>query len=317
MAFAPDGRLFVAEKGGALVVVDHGKLVPTPFLTVPVNTRSERGLDGVVLDPHFAQNGYVYVYYTRQQGRQVFNRLSRFTADPANPDAALPGSETVILDGIPSPTGSHNGGSMHFGADGMLYLGVGDGHMGNAVAQQGNSPLGKVLRLNTQAPPVRFRPSLIFARGFRNPFTSGFDPVTGLFYVNDVGEDTWEEVNRLRRGANYGWPTCEGACGVPGTVNPVYQYRHFRVNGNPSSAITGGVFYRGPQLPGLQGAYFFGDFAKGYIWVMPQGNPRRALTVTTTATGVDDLDLAPDGSLAYLSFQTGSVFALNFNVRAA
>jgi glucose/arabinose dehydrogenase len=310
MEFAPDGRLFVAEKGGQVRVVDHGTLLPAPFVTVPVNTKFERGLDGLTLDPHFAQNGYIYVYYTRQQGRQVFNRLSRFTVDPASPNAALPGSETVLLDRIPSPTGRHNGGSLHFGPDGKLYVGIGDGNLGGAAAQSLDSPLGKVLRLNPRVGTRNFR-NAIFAMGFRNPFTSGFDPVNGRFYVNDVGEETFEEVDVLRRGQNYGWPKCEGACGQTGLTDPLYQYHHFLANGGEADAITGGVFYRGSRLPSFfQGGYFFADFDKGYIWVLPPSKHPQATVVTTTAVGAVDLDVGPDGSLYYLSVLNGAVYVL-------
>ena len=130
---APDGRLFITEKDGTLKIVKNGVIQKKPFLTVPVDTYSERGLDGVVLDPNFANNGFVYVYYTTADpsdpnttGNTAHNRLSRFTVSASNPDRADLSSEQVLLDDVPSTNGNHNGGSMVFGADGMLYLGIGE-----------------------------------------------------------------------------------------------------------------------------------------------------------------------------------------------
>src|SRR5262249_37593614 len=137
------------------------------------------------------------------------------------------------------------------------------------------------------------------------------------FLVNDVGEETWEEVDELRRGGDYGWPDCEGACEAAGKTNPVYQYHHFRVNGIEADAITGGVFYHGPQLPTLQLAYFFAAFARGYGWLLPPGDRHRALTLTPTAHGAVGLAGGPDGALYYASITTGAVYALNFNVPRA
>jgi glucose/arabinose dehydrogenase len=312
MDFAPDGRLFITEKSGSLRVVDHGVLQSTPFLTVPVNTTGEGGLDSVVLDPHFEQNGFVYVYYTRQEGPQVFNRLSRFTADPANPDVALPGSETVLVDHIPSPTPHHDGGSMHFGPDGMLYLGIGDGNTGGVLSQNMFSLNGKILRLNVAAYPNLIAPGnpfangrrgnpLIWASGFRNPFTSAFDPVSRRFFVNDVGEETWEEIDWILRGQNYGWPQFEGpspfkATGsVPGMTFPLYSYKHSKVTGKQSAAITGGVFYRaGVFPPFFRGRYFFADFVNGFIRMISPAHPQRAITFDRRALSPVDLDVGPD-----------------------
>jgi glucose/arabinose dehydrogenase len=323
MTFSPDGRLFVAEKGGSLRVVDQGVLQPAPFLTVPVNTRNERGLDGVVLDPNFGQNGFVYVYYTRQEGRAVFNRLSRFTADPNNPDVALPGSEVVLLNRIPTLSDHHVGGSLHFGPDGKLYLGVGDGGTGGGPAQSLGSPLGKILRIDPDGPSLipadnpfvhsRGAYKAIWALGFRNPFTSAFDPATGHFFVNDVGEGTWEEINRVRRGRNYGWPLEEGAGHRPGLTDPVFQYHHFVVHGDDDTAITGGVFYRALQFPApFQGKYFFADFEKDFIRLIDPGRPRPAFHFAAGAPSPVDLDVGPDGRLYYASIGTGAVHVIGF-----
>jgi len=319
MEFAPDGRLFVTEQGGTLRVVDHGVLPPTPFLTVPVITFREDGLESVTLDPHFAQNGFVYVYYTHPVGARAFNRPSRFTADPGNPNVALPTSEVVLLDGIRSPTGHHNGGALHFGLDGKLYLGIGDGGTGGATAQALGSPYGKILRLDPDGPLLfpldnpfvrlgrRAFPGL-FALGLRNPYTAAVDPATGLLFVNDVGENTWEEVDLILPGKNYGWPLVEGPQPRLGLRGPLFAYSHFLQNGSRDSAITGGVFYRGSRFPALlQGKYFFADFAKGFIRMLDPAHPRLAFYFAFAADSPVDLDMGPDGRLYFLSINSGTV----------
>src|SRR5689334_781001 len=141
MAVAPDGRVFVAEKGGTLRVVKNNALLAQPFLTVSVSTQSERGLLGVAFDPDFANNQFVYVYYTTASS-PIHNRVSRFTASSTNPDVAASGSEVQLLNLPTLNAGNHNGGAIHFGTDGKLYIGVGE----NAVtgnSQSLDTPLGK------------------------------------------------------------------------------------------------------------------------------------------------------------------------------
>jgi len=222
MAFAPDGRLFVAEKGGSLRVIKNDKLLSTPFLTVSVNTFRERGLIGIAFDPDFETNRFVYIHYTRQVTPDIVRgRVSHFTASSTNPDVAVSGSEVVILDNIYSGDGRHEGGGIHFGKDGLLYISVGDGGWlpGDADNSQDLSKLsGKILRINKGGGTPSDNPFVgqagkrgeIWAYGFRNPFTFAVDLADGKIYVNDVGHNTWEEVNLLQKGANYGWPTCEG-----------------------------------------------------------------------------------------------------------
>jgi glucose/arabinose dehydrogenase len=312
MQFAPDGRLFVTEKTGTLRVVQNGQLLATPFLTVSVNTFSERGLESVVFDPNFASNRFLYVYYTTNASTP-FNRLSRFTADPANPDVAQAGSELVLLDNIPSTNGNHNGGFLHFGTDGMLYLGVGESGV-RANAQDLSTLAGKVLRLNVSDPAHLIpadnpfvntsgaRPE-IWAYGFRNPFTGNVDPATGRIFVNDVGENTFEEVDELFKGGNYGWPTAEGFSSNPAFVNPVTVYNH---NG-ASAAITGGAFSRGTIFPAsFQGGYFFSDYLQKIIRYLPAG-ASQAVDFATNADSPVDLEVGPDGRLYYLSIATGTV----------
>lgn len=316
MEFAPDGRLFVAEKGGDLRVIDAGgNLLATPFLSVAVNSASERGLIGVTLDPNFASNGFVYVYYTGAS--PIRNQVSRFTADPGDPNVALGGSEVVLLGNIPSPGGNHNGGALHFGLDGMLYIAVGDGGSTPQNAPKFNSLSGKILRIEPDGDIPPDNPFVnkqdargeIWARGFRNPFTFAVNPVNGKIFVNDVGQSSFEEINRLIKGKHYGWPAVEGKSAThPNLQNPIYVYAH--VSGS-SNAITGGVFYTATEFPAqYQGKYFFADFARGFIRRL-NTTTNKAAGFATGASGPVDLDVGADGNLYYLSVTTGKVFKIS------
>ncbi|HEX8912192.1 MAG TPA: PQQ-dependent sugar dehydrogenase [Humisphaera sp.] len=288
MAFAPDGRLFVAEQGGALRVVAAGAVLPDPFVSLDVDDAGERGLIGVALDPAFAANGFVYVHYTVPGEGAVapHNRVSRFTAAG---DAAAPGSEAVLLD-LPalSAATNHNGGAIHFGPDGKLYVGVGENNDAS-LAQPLDTPFGKLLRVNPDGSVPADNPFVgqttgtaraIFARGLRNPYTFAFDPATGRLHVNDVGQSTFEEVDVGRAGANYGWPVIEGKRTTQdppdGYADPLLAYGRTggKIVGN---AIAGGTFYRAPDaatdpLPAaFDGDYLFGDFGTGFVKSMDVG----------------------------------------------
>ena len=229
-AIAPDGRVFVCEQGGRLRVVKNGTLLATPFMTLTVDSAGERGLLGVAFDPAFATNHYVYVYYTATAPAK-HNRLSRFTA---NGDVAVAGSQLILLElnNLSSAT-NHNGGALHFGKDGKLYVAVGE----NATpsnAQTKTNLLGKLLRLNPNGTIPTDNPfystasgvnRAIWALGLRNPFTFAVQPGTGRIFINDVGQGTFEEVNEGVKGVNYGWPTTEGPTSNVDFEGPVYSYR--------------------------------------------------------------------------------------------
>ncbi len=215
MEIAPDGRIFVCQQGGSLRVIKNGVLLSTPFLTVSVDPNGERGLLGIAFDPNFATNNFLYVYYTVPSTPR-HNRVSRFTA---NGDVVVPGSEQIILelDNLSSAT-NHNGGAIHFGPDGKLYVAVGE-NANSSNAQTLSNRLGKVLRINSNGTIPTDNPFFntaagnnrsIWALGLRNPFTFAFQPGTGRMFINDVGEVTWEEINDGIAGSNYGWPNTEG-----------------------------------------------------------------------------------------------------------
>lgn len=328
MAIAPDGRIFVCLQGGSLRVIKNGALLPTPFLTVTVNSTGERGLLGVAFDPDYATNRFVYVYYTATTPA-IHNRVSRFTADSANQDVAEAGSEVVLLDLENLSATNHNGGAIHFGPDGKLYIATGE----NAVpsfSQSLANRLGKMLRINsdgtipednpTSFPNIAGSPTgvnrAIWAVGLRNPFTFSFQPGTGRMHINDVGQGTWEEISVGAAGANYGWPTCEGACGTAGMVNPIYQYSS--AVGAPC-AITGGAFYNPTTLTfpaQFIGKYFFADFCAGWIKTIDPLNPPATGTAPDAFTNINlpvDIQVANDGSLHYLARGANAVFRVQYS----
>jgi glucose/arabinose dehydrogenase len=313
MAFAPDGRLFICQQDGRLRIVKNGVLLPEPFLTVATDPTGERGLLGVAFDPDFTTNGFVYVYYTVPEATR-HNRVSRFTADG---DRAVPGSETLIfrLDNLGSAT-SHNGGAMHFGPDGKLYVAVGENAVASNAQTLGNLH-GKMLRINRDGSIPTDNPFFttatgnrraIWALGLRNPFTFAFEPGSTRLYINDVGDAIWEEINEGAPGANYGWPASSGPTNDPAHTGPIFAYPH---GSGPESgcAITGGAFYNPStaQFPSsFVGKYFFADFCGGWIRVL---DPQQR-TTSGFATGISfpvDLKVAPDGSLYYLARGNDSV----------
>ena len=318
MALAPDGRIFVCQQGGVLRVIKNGALLATPFLTVTVDSSGERGLLGIAFDPNFVSNQLVYIYYTATTPT-IHNRISRFTAAG---DVAMAGSETIIMD-LPnlSTATNHNGGALHFGLDGNLYVAVGDNANG-ANAQSLSTRLGKMLRITSTGGIPTDNPFFnqtsgdnrsIWALGVRNPFTFTFQRTTGRMFINDVGQNTWEEINDGIAGANYGWPTCEGFCNPPNPSfrDPIFAY----MNDAQTCAITGGAFYnpQAPQFPSnFVGNYFFADFCGGWIRRL---DPAAGNAVTDFATGINlpvDLQVSPDGFLYYLARGAGSVNRIGF-----
>ncbi|MFS8084291.1 MAG: PQQ-dependent sugar dehydrogenase [Acidobacteriota bacterium] len=320
MEFAPDGRLFVALEGGQVRVIKNGLLLPAPFVTVNVDSSGERGLLGITVDPNFTTNHFVYLYYTTATF-PARNRVTRFTADG---DVALSNSETVILElDILSGGGTvHNGGAIHFGPDGTLYIAVGDDANGSN-AQTLNNQFGKMLRVNADGTIPTNNPfynsatganRAIWALGLRNPFTFVFQPGTGRMFINDVGEISWEEIDDGIAGSNYGWPITEGPSMNPSYTAPIFSYAHTSAEVT-GCAITGGAFYNpaSNQFPAsYTNKYFFADFCNGWIRALETAN----YTSTGFATGLNfpvDLKVASDGSLYYLQRGGGgAVFRIQY-----
>lgn len=327
LAFTPDNRLLITTQAGAIHVYTNGNLIAAAALDLSAKlcANGERGLLGIAVDPAFATNSYIYVYYTFNKfsdcGTNIptipVNRVSRFTL-PAN-NVISPNSELVLLDNIPSPNSNHNGGDLHFGADGLLYVSVGDGGCSvldstkcagqNDISRLLSYPLGKILRINkdgtipTDNPRANVAGSRrcadpagvpagngpckeMFSWGLRNPFRFAFKPGSNEFFINDVGQNIWEEIDNGERDADYGWNVREGHCvndsvtncGTPpaGMTNPIYDYSH----NTGCASITGGAFVPAGVWPtAYNGSYFFSDFVCGKIYQLQMSG-----TNTYTAT---------------------------------
>jgi glucose/arabinose dehydrogenase len=307
MTIAPDGRIFVCEQEGTLRLIKDGTLLSTPVLNVSVNAEWERGLGGITLDPDFASNQYIYIYYTAVSPT-VHNRLSRFTL---NGDVAIPGSETVLLDLFDIVSNVHNGGALNFGLDGKLYVAVGENGFSD-LSQDLNTLHGKMLRLNKDGSIPADNPfyndvsgdnRAIWAYGLRNPFTCAVHPVTGRIFINDVGSFKYEEINDGFPGANYGWPQGEGSTGNPSFVDPIYYYSHAE-----GCAITGGTFFcpQNTNFPAhYQGVYFFSDWCSSWIRMLDPSNSNEVTGFASNAGKPVDLDVGPDGNLYYLARNFG------------
>lgn len=319
MAFAPDGRLFVLEQAGVVRIHKPGQHTHShmPFITLDADGVGERGLLGIAFDPAFAQNGYVYLYYSVREQPQ-HNRVIRVTADG---DMAVRGSETVIMDLEPlGELHTHNGGAMHFGKDGKLYIAVGEnGRSYNA--QSLSSRLGKLLRINADGSIPDDNPfatsasglnRAIYAFGFRNPFTFAIQPDTGRILINDVGYDKWEEINDVMPGESYGWPVVDGPQGNALHHAPIFAYEHGQGE-DKGCAITGGTFFEGDNFPPeYANSYFFADYCNGWIRRLDLATMQAMPFISGTEGGTIDLDFGPDGALYYMARWNGNIYRVEF-----
>jgi glucose/arabinose dehydrogenase len=307
MAFAPDGRLFLCERTtGNIRVFANGALQGTPWATVPVlnSSGSEQGLLGIAIDPAFLTNRYVYVYYTTTDQQQ--NRIGRLQEV-----GGVGTNFTILSPNNAIPTGGssiHNGGRLVFGQDGMLYAGTGDRGV-SSTAQQTTNWTGKVLRFTVPNLGIPldnpFAGSPIWSYGHRNQFGLTVHPITGDVFQTENGQVTTDEINRIVRGGNYGWPQYEGPEPVPdpNTVDPLATY-------SPTPDPTGTCFYSGTNYPANYiNSWFFLEYSAGRV---------RKVDLDATATAVvaqsvfDDLGIAldiqmgPDGNLWILHNDTTS-----------
>ncbi len=316
-AQAPDGRFFVAEQGGALRVIKNGALLAAPFASFVVDSSGERGLIGVTLDPAFATNGFVYIYSTRTAGG-AHNRVSRLTA---NGDVMAAGGELTLVD-LPNLSGAtnHNGGGMHFGADGKLYVGVGE-NANPPQAQDLSLPFGKLLRFNADGTIPSDNPFFatqsglgraVWAYGLRNPFTFAVQPGTGRIHINDVGQNTWEEIDVGAAGANYGWPASEGPDNVTaGITGPLFTYKHSDASPPGSGAggffkgfaIAGGDFYpaSGAFPAGYRDQYYFADYVSQFVGRIDMANGNAAYAFASLSGSPVDLHVGSDGAVYVLT----------------
>jgi glucose/arabinose dehydrogenase len=330
IAFLLDGRLLIVEKGGGVRLAENPPVAASAADagSIGVCTASEMGLLGVAVDPDFATNARVFFYRTEDNGGCGSpNGRSNEIVATTLVNGRIGGLE-VLLTGIRTDGGNHDGGCLRIGSDGKLYASVGDtgigdggppGNSTNPYAQSLAALEGKILRLERDGsvPPdnpfvgqAGARPE-IFAYGFRNPFRMSFDPVGGGLWAGDVGQSTIEEVDVVVAGGNYGWPQCEGtlpagSCpdiGQPGA--PVYEYDRAGQN----ASITGGAFAVGGAQ---RGRYFFGDFVFSTVWALDPSASRTAVVGAATpildgAGGPVDFVFGPDGALYYVALGAGEV----------
>jgi len=304
METAADGRIFVCEQTGTVRIVKDGKLLAEPFVTLPVEAYWERGVIGVTVHPDFPATPYVYICYTAAEP-YPHHHVSRFTADG---DVAVAGSEVVLFRGDDQRTlggkvpAGHQGGALHFGIDGKLYIAIGE-QTSKTPSQDLDSLLGKILRINPDgsipddnpfAASAEGKYRAIWARGLRNPFTFAIQGSTGTMLINDVGEEH-EEVNRGEPGANFGWPLVDGPTDDSRFRDPVHFYPHASLAGADFSADDH------PWPARYRGRYFFADFVHGWIHTL---DPQRTDDVEPFAARLPrpvDLRFAADGDLYVLS----------------
>ncbi len=328
---AKDGtkRKFVVQQGGIIKVIQPGSNTPVEFLNISskISTGSERGLLGLAFHPQFAANGYFFVDYTNTAGNTV---IARYRATNNN-SVGDPNSERILLT-INQPFSNHNGGMVEFGPDGNLYIGMGDGGSANDPnnnAQNINSLLGKMLRITPDVSGNDSNPAYtipadnpyagatpgadeIYSIGMRNPFRWSFDRGgTHQLWAGDVGQSAWEEVDIIINGGNYGWRIMEGMHCNPGInggictppvnqILPVLEYGH---TGGRCS-ITGGYVYRGAKGNLPDGAYVFGDYCSGEIWMWY--NNQQILLQDTTRS-ISSFGEDEDGEIYVVGIGSGTV----------
>lgn len=321
LAAPPDGsdRLVVVEQAGTVrIFANDAATTSTSLLldlTAQVTSGGELGLLGFAFHPDFASNGWFYVYYTA--AGPLRSVLARFTISSGDPNAADPGSETILLE-VLQPYSNHNSGSLAFGPDGKLYVACGDGGSGNDPQNHGQdltTLLGSILRLNDDGSVPGDNPFVggsngergeIWAYGLRNPWRMSFDRLTGQLWCGDVGQGAEEEIDLIVRGGNYGWRVFEGnrsnlnPDNLPASafLAPVHTYTH-----QDGYSITGGHVYRGSAVPALVGSYVYADFVSGTVWSLVYDGEQVVdnVPIATTATPASFGEDA-DGELYLCSF---------------
>jgi glucose/arabinose dehydrogenase len=329
------GRLFILEQEGAIIMLDNGVRLEKPFLDIRDRVgadASERGLLGIAFHPRYTENGYFFVNYTDKQGNTV---IARFQVSSQDPGFADPGSEQKLLQ-VAQPYANHNGGGVEFGADGYLYIGLGDGGAGGDPLQNAQSTetlLGKLLRIDVDGAGAEGLPYAIpadnpffssgglpeiWAYGLRNPWRFSFDRLNGDLYIGDVGQNRWEEINYLPAGSpggvNFGWDYLEGTHPFEGTapgglMDPIFEYDH-----SLGCSVTGGVVYRGQEMPEWNGIYLFGDYCSGNIWGLFR-NPLGAWESQKLFNNVGNIASfgSDDTGNVYVVIHSGSLLKLTRN----
>ncbi len=323
-----DSPWYVVEKGGRVLRLEGEGREAKSSLFIDLGSRvdagpMEAGLLGMAFHPAFARNNLIYLSYTR--GRPLTSVLARYKS-PDGGRTLDPASEAILLE-VPQPYGNHNGGQIAFGPDGYLYYGLGDG--GAAGDPRGNGQntetlLGAMLRLDVdRSTPYAIPPDNpfvegggrpeIYAWGLRNPWRWSFDRQSGELWVGDVGQNEWEEIDRVAKGDNLGWNVWEGEhcfraerCRSEGMVMPVAEYSH-----EFGCSVTGGYVYRGKAIPALYGHYLYGDFCSGRIWELDSGNIKEGARILMhSGKRIASFAEDRDGELYLLDYASGRIFRL-------
>jgi len=317
VAFGANGDLWITGRRGTVWLVRGGQAFTA--LTLPVSNEGERGVGNVAVDPDFATNGHVWVYYTTALPN-VHNRLSRFR----NVGTLLV-EERAVVEGPVLTNTIHNGGCIRFGLDKSLFLTMGDDMQGTTTAQDLRDLRGKVLHMDREGQPAsdnRFRNGeqghpLVWAWGFRNPWRCSVQPRSGNLFVGDVGGDKWEEIDIAAAGGNYGWAEVEGP-EPPGRseyVYPIYAYPHDPPPARGNAVILGDHVGSGQFAAGYAGNLFFGDSSTGKLFRMVLDATNKPVSVETWATGLGnpvDVRIGPDGALYYAAHNPGEVRRISF-----
>lgn len=316
---ANDGsdRIFIASQLGVIHIVENDEesdesieFLDIEEKVVYHDKKNEEGLLGMAFHPKYKENGQFFVYYTTTSAPQV-SVISRFTVSKNDPNRADPKSEQEILR-IPQPYWNHNGGTIAFGPDGMLYIALGDGGKGGDPHLNGQNLktwLGSILRIDVdhrdqgkayavpEDNPFTDRKDArgeIWAYGVRNIWRMSFDPKTGQLWAGDVGQKLWEEINIIVKGGNYGWNNREGLHPYEGggearsrTIDPIWEYPHEpekqpTIGGQHGKSITGGHVYRGKAIPVLDGYYVYADYVTGMVYALKYDGARKATTENRT-----------------------------------
>ncbi|HUF06955.1 MAG TPA: PQQ-dependent sugar dehydrogenase [Candidatus Binatia bacterium] len=332
IAVTPDGWLLVNERPGRIIAVDpgSGETSVALDLTDRVLGRGELGLLGLALHPDWRENGRAFVHYSDRNGGTVLSELNALTTTPPVFD---PSSEQVLLQ-EPQPFANHNGGQLAFGPDGHLYLGLGDGGSAGDPAGNGQNPqtlLGAILRLDVSQPgsyaipadnpfaddPAGRAEVLLF--GLRNPWRFSFDPATGQLWIADVGQNAYEEVDRVDpvadAGANLGWNVMEAshcftdpACSSEGLLLPVAEYGR-----DLGCSITGDHVYRGRAIPNLTGWYVAGDYCRGLLFGVRSdttGEVTVPRVLLETGAAISAFGEGPDGELYLANLNAGTIYRI-------